>query len=465
MLFGMTPAEQIAALQAENETLRQQVAALQTHLAAVQAQLTAALARIAEVEQRPPDPPAFVKPNTPKRDRHPRRKRQPAHNRARRLDATPTRIEQHALERCPDCGQHLRGGTLARRRQVLEIPEPQPVAVIEHQVIKRWCSWCQRWHAPTLDLAGQVLGQGRIGVRVASLIAYLRTTLRLPIRRIRTYLQTIHALTLSTGALVELLHQVRRATQPALDQLKGQARASPILHADETGWRQAGQNGYIWSLSTPGPAAVRYYEYDQSRAGAVATRLIGKDYQGHLVSDFYGGYNHLPGPHQRCWVHLLRDLNTLLERHGQDVRVRQWVVQVVAVYRLAQQRLGQEPGLTTTQRQAFYTRLVERVAELGRQHAQAQGHACQALAKRLLRHQDELFQFVRVVGLPADNNAAERSVRAVVIMRKISGGTQSAAGSQTRMALASLFETWHARGLNPFDACLHLLRQTPLPRV
>ena len=41
----------------------------------------------------------------------------------------------------------------------------------------------------------------------------------------------------------------------------------------------------------------------------MATRLIGTDYQGHLVSDFYGGYNHLPGPHQRCWVHLLRDLN------------------------------------------------------------------------------------------------------------------------------------------------------------
>ena len=61
-------------------------------------------------------------------------------------------------------------------------------------------------------------------------------------------------------------------------------------------------------LSTSGADAVRYYEYDRSRAGAVATRLIGRDYQGHLVSDFYAASNQVPGPHQRCWGPLLREL-------------------------------------------------------------------------------------------------------------------------------------------------------------
>lgn len=46
----------------------------------------------------------------------------------------------------------------------------------------------------------------------------------------------------------------------------------------------------------------------------------------HVVTDFYVGYNHLPGPHQRCWVHLLRDLHKLKEQHGKEVRVRQWAV-------------------------------------------------------------------------------------------------------------------------------------------
>lgn len=454
----MTPVEQIAVLQAENAALREQVASLQ-------AQLTAALARIVELERRPPDPPAFVKPNAPKRERTPRRKRDPKHNRARRLEATPTRIEQHALEHCPDCQQRLRGGSFARRRQVIELPAPQPVDVIEHQVIKRWCSWCQCWQAPTLDLRGQGLGQGRVGRRLASLIAYLRTTARLSLRRIRAYLQTLHGVRLSVGDLAELLHRVRQATQPAVDELKRQARASPILHVDETGWREAGQNGYIWTLSTPGPAAVRYYDYDRSRAQTVATRLVGKQYRGHLVTDFYAGYHPLPGPHQRCWAHLLRDLHRLRETHGQDVRVRQWVVQVMTVYRLARQRLAQAPPLDGARRAALYARVVARVAALGRQYAQVRGHSCQALAKRLLRHQDELFQFVLVDGLCADNNLAERSLRGVVVMRKISGGTQSAEGSTTRLGLASLVETWQTRQLNPFSECLNLLHQTPLPQV
>ncbi len=255
--------DEVAQLRAENTALQQQVTtlleqvvALQADLAAARAELAAAQQRITELEQRPPDPPAFVKANTPARERRPRHKRKPEHNRARRLEV-PTRIEQHALARCPDCHQHLHGGALARRRQVIELPDPRPIEVIEHQVIKRWCTWCQRWQAPTLDLRGQALGQGRLGVRVASLIAYLRTTLRLPIRRIRAYLQTVHRLTISTGELVELLHRVRRTAQPALEALKAEARASPVLHADETGWREAGQSGYVWALSTPGPAAVR----------------------------------------------------------------------------------------------------------------------------------------------------------------------------------------------------------------
>jgi len=104
-----------------------------------------------------------------------------------------------------------------------------------------------------------------------------------------------------------------------------------------------------------------------------------------------------------------------------------------------------------------YVGLVGRCHQLGQQYAQNKGHPCWALAKRILRHEDELFQFVLVEGLSADNNLAERSIRPLVVIRKISGGTRSEEGTKTRMALASLLETWQARGLNPFAECLRLL--------
>jgi len=258
---------------------------------------------------------------------------------------------------------------------------------------------------------GQVLGQGRLGVRLASLVAYLRTTLRLPVRAIQRYLQSIHHVTVSVGAIVGVLHQVRRRVRPAVDALQQQARASPILHGDETGWREQGQNGFAWSLSTAGPQPIRSYEYDHSWSHLVVKRLLGGHFQGVLSSDFYGAYNSYAGPHQRCWVHLLRDLHALKADHPHQVEVQRWAQAVRAVYDPAQRWLQDTEQPTEATRQAQYTALVQRLQALGLQYAQVKGHPCQALDKRLLRHQHELMQFVLVPGLSADNTLAERSIR------------------------------------------------------
>ena len=445
--------EEVIQLRGENAELRQLVAQLHQELAQ-------ARKRIAELEQRRDEPPPFVKPNRPKStDPKPKRKkRAPEHNHGRRR-MLPTRSVEHALDRCPDCDYRLQGHSLDYTREVLELPDPQPIEVIEHRVIKRFCPHCRRWHSPTLDLSGQVLGQGRIGVRTASLIAYLRTSLRLPIRRIQAYLGSIHQLFLSTGEVVELLHQVRRSLQGTIDGLKAQARASPILHGDETSWRENGQNGYIWAFATPGDDAVRYYEYDHSRGQAVLKRILGGTFAGHLVSDFYCGYNEYAGKHQRCWVHLLRALHDLKDDQAHDSDVQTWVQALRACYDAAQAWLAAHPQAALEAREETYVMLTSRTHALGVQYAKAYNQACCALAKRLLRHEDELFQFVLLDGLSADNNLAERAIRPLVVVRKISGGSRSTEGTKTRMGLASLFETWQARKLNCFAECLKQLSQ------
>ena len=65
-------------------------------------------------------------------------------------------------------------------------------------------------------------------------------------------------------------------------------------------------------------------------------------------------------------------------------------------------------------------------------------------------------------GVPSENNAAERSLRHLVTTRKISGGTRSNQGTDTKMALASLFGTWRARGLDLLAACRQLLTSPQL---
>ncbi|MGH3183449.1 MAG: IS66 family transposase [Streptosporangiaceae bacterium] len=347
---------------------------------------------------------------------------------------------------------------LARRRPVVDLPPPAPVTIIEHQVYRGWCAYCRAWRAAPLDLGGQVLGRGRLGVGIASLVAHLRLGLRLPVRAIQSYLADLHGLRVSVGELVDLLRRVARAGQAAYARLREQVRTSPAVNGDETGWREAGRNGYVWATCTP--AGTRYFEYHHSRAGAVINALLGEDFTGVLTTDFYAAYNDTPGGrHQRCWAHLLRDLHALTIEHANRFEVVVWANAVKALYALAAQVTG-----PPAERQTAYTQLVAETVRLGQQFADQRDHPCCALAKRLLRHQGELFTFVVVDGVEATNNAAKRAIRPLVVSRKISGGSRSAQGTQTRMTLTSLFQTWQAHRLPPLLEFRRLL-QSPLPQI
>ncbi|MGH2479040.1 MAG: IS66 family transposase [Ktedonobacteraceae bacterium] len=448
----MTVEEEVVQLRKENQELREA-------LKQAQELLHGALARIEELEKQKTPPPAFVKANVQKsvtEEKKLRKKREAQHNRARRR-AMPTQIVEHHLALCPNCDLRLGGISLARCREVIDLPPPVPVQITEHRILKGWCTGCQKWHEAPVDLQGEVLGQGRIGVRLASMIAYLRTSLRLPLRHIRELLRTLHGFEISLGEIVELLHRISTSAQPVLDALVSEIRASPAVQADETGWREDGLNGYIWSVSTP---TVRYYEYHHSRAGEVVKRLIGDEFQGVLGSDFYAGYNSHQGLHQRCWVHFLRDIHDLKQLHPEHAELWQWAKQVKQIYERAKASPAADPQLPCTKQHASRVALQhafeQELWQVCAPFAQTQT-PMHTLCKRVERFLPELFVFVASPGVPSDNNLAERSVRPLVIARKISGGTRSPKGSSTRMGLASLFGTWAAQGLNPFHQCLALL--------
>ncbi|MGH2506298.1 MAG: IS66 family transposase [Ktedonobacteraceae bacterium] len=248
----MTVQEELAHLRAENQKLRE--AFQQT-----QKWLRVALARIEEVEKQKTPPSAFVKANVNKpkaEEKKPRQKRDGKHNRGR-VRAVPTQIVEHRIVNCPDCQARLGGVSVARGREVMDLAPPPPVDVIHHQIFKGWCAGCQKWHEAPVDFSSKVLGQGRMGVRLTSLIATLQTVMRLPLRQIRDLLHTLHGVQVSVGELAEVLHRLVAHAQPALAALKTALQASPAVQADETGWREDGSNGSIWSCSTP---TLRYYE-------------------------------------------------------------------------------------------------------------------------------------------------------------------------------------------------------------
>ena len=313
--------EHLSKAQERESHLLAQLSAIQAENQALQEQLAVAQKRIEELEKQKTPPPSFVKANvkTPQDgEKQQRKKRAAKHNHGRPREA-PTRMVNHLIKHCPVCTSALGGISVARRRQVIELPPPSPVEVTEHVVYHGWCSQCGTWREAPLDVSQQVVGQGRFGVKVASLIAYLRTVMRLPVRQIQAYLASLHGLTISSGEIIGLAQRVTAQLGPQLAEVKQQIRASPAVQMDETGWREDGSNGYVWCACTP---QWRYYEYHHSRGSETVKAVLGASFEGGLGSDFLASYNVYAGLHQRCLVHLLRDRHELKEQYPEDADVR-----------------------------------------------------------------------------------------------------------------------------------------------
>jgi hypothetical protein len=439
--------ERVAALEAENGRLRAEVAALRGDDGPRAGGVAPGAA--------PPRkrPPRWARANVVVRDRHrPRQARAPVPGRRR---AIPDRIIVHAPTVCPHCAAPLARGRLVGRRQVLDLP-PVRAEVVEHRVLERTCRRCgTRCRGVMPDLGEQVGAQRRVAWPVVAWVATLRTTLRLPLAQVQWLLDRGWGVRLSRGELSALLAEAAQAGRPAYEALLGEARASPVVHIDETGWRENGRNGWVWTLSTP---TIRLFHFARSRAGAVADRLLGEDGDGAVVSDFYGAYDHLERVQQRCWAHLLRDIHAVTEAHPDNQAVAAWAAGVRDIYdravtwAAAATAAGIRPILRERARDRFQADLVALC------RAQPAAAPPAVLCARINRYQAELFTFVADPAVPPTNNAAERALRPLVVARKISGGTRSSQGSATRMVLQSLMATWELRDLDPVAELVALLR-------
>jgi len=424
-----------------------------TELGALVEQLRA---RVAELEEKLGGPPAgrqvpaFVKATREKGDR-PKERKHRAQGYVRRREEPTGRVE-HAVDQCQECGTRLYGGSVKRSRQVIHIPIV-PVEVIEHVYIERRCPVCGRRNVPRAQADGQIVGKNRLSRSTMALIASLREVGRLPLAQIQWLLATVYKLKLSVGEIVRVLHAVAGRAAGRMEELRQELRASAVVHADETGWREDGQNGYLWSFSND---RIHYVVERQSRASEVVREVLGEGFSGVVVSDFYSAYNFLDCPHQRCWVHLLRDVHELRERHPDDEAVARWATQVHEFYLEARATKQQVKELPRKERVAARQALEERLLALATPYLKASVPQ-RVLCQRIDRFLPELLTFVELTMVPSDNNAAERAIRPQVVARKISGGTRSPAGSTTKATLATIFSTWRLRGLNPFLACQQLI--------
>lgn len=399
---------------------------------------------------------SFVKPNSKKKNLSPRKKREQAFTRKK---GTPTQQIFHTADTCPTCNGALGKPAVSYTREVIDIPSSS-YTVTQHVICKRWCFACKKRVLPNVDLSEYTVGNRRIGINLVSTIATMRERLRLPIAVIQQYLKVFYQLNLAKGEIVSLLHMVARIGKPTYATLLENIRTSHAVHADETGGRENGLNGYFWSFSTKD---IHVLLYRKSRGSPVVEEIVGKEseqFEGVLITDFYAAYNTYAGFHQRCWVHYLRDIHELKKEHPNHPPLNRWAKQVKRIYEEAKAYTGPDPatppGIQVEQRIRKQKEFEEQLRTVCQPYV-TRDVPHSKLCARAMTFLPELFVFVRFPNVSSDNNHAERILRHTVTARKIQGGTRSARGSETKSILTSLFDTWNLQGKNPFTQCRLLL--------
>jgi uncharacterized small protein (DUF1192 family) len=410
-----------------------------------------------------PTVPSWVKANRRRKaDEGSKKRKKRKENHSRKCEPATEEVF-HAVEVCPDCGRTLHDGWEHRRRQVIDLPR-QPYVVRDHVVIRRHCGVCRKDHVPKLDLSSEVVGKSRVSIRIMGLVAFLKTECRMSLSSIQRLLKSLYGLSLSVGELTGLLHRVAEEGREQYEDLREEVRSSAVVHADETGWREDGINGYLWAFLTK---AVQFFVRDQSRGSAVPLAVLTEHFAGILVSDFYSGYGPLPCAKQRCWVHLLRDLKALEEEYPESKSIATWRSNIRTLYKKAvayrERQLAFDGPVSfgvLDQRRKTRDRFEEALLKLAEPYLDNHDDPRRVLAGRMRKFLFQLFVFLEHPNVAPDNNYAERSLRPAVMARKMSGGTRSAKGSETMAILKTLFGTWELRGLKSLDACHTLLAQT-----
>jgi transposase len=385
------------------------------------------------VKRKPPAPPSRKRRGGQKG--HPRRMRAlvPPERVASVTDCKPTE--------CRRCKHPLSGvDAEPRRHQVAELPPIEP-EVHEYRLHRLGCPHCK---TVTCGALPDGVPRTSFGPRLHAALSVLTGAYRLSKRQVVQLGSDLLGLTISVGMISKLERVTAEVLEQPVAELAEAVKSAEAANIDETGWREAHLKAWLWVVVTSVGVVFRIV---RSRAGAVAKDLLGDEPKPIVISDRFPGYEWIKlKSRQVCWAHLRRDFQAMIDRGGDGAEVgRQLLWQSNKLFESWHKvRDGTIQRSTFLQTVAWLRPMVRSSLERGSRCACAK---TAATCGELLRLWDCLWTFTRVAGVEPTNNAAERALRHAVIWRRISGGTDSEAGSRFAERMLSVVATCRQRGV------------------
>lgn len=409
-------------------------------------QLEAALARIAELEARlarlekPPKTPSNSslppckgqKSDDQATGEKPSRKSRPGFGRA--LDPNPDRVIDLRLDACPHCEAAWPAGQTPQQvYDRIELPPIKP-DVTRVRLFGGRCACCGE---RAVAAAPEGLEPGSpFGKSIETIAVYLHYAQAIGIERLRCLFGEVFGLSISEGAICNILARAQAPLQAAASAIATLVTASDVVASDETSVRVMKKTCWEWVFVT---AACVLHIIRPSRGAGVVRALFGDVRPRVWISDSLGSQRGHADIWQVCLAHLLRDAQYAADCGDESFApaFKRLLLRAVAIG----QRRDRLRDSTLAQYRADLDRRLDRVLSLPRR-----GEAAEKLRRRIARDREHLFVFVTDRDVPATNNACERALRPSVIFRKVTNGFRSEWGAQTYAAFRSVVSTAKANG-------------------
>ena len=383
-----------------------------------------------------------------------RRKRggQPGHPGAQRGLVPSDEVdssEDYFPDSCDNCHaglSHREGDVEPRRHQVARLPDIKP-KVEEHRCHGVECDDCGH---VTYALLPATVPLGGFCAQLTALVALCTGDLHLSKRAVQRFLGTVFNLSISLGGIAKMERRVTDALAAPVEEARRHVTEQDVLHQDESGWKEGhkgDRKAWLWIART---AWVTVFKIARTRSSEIAKQML-NGFVGILVTDRYSGYLFYdPLLRQLCWSHLLRDFQAFAERKGRSAEIGAELVE------LGRRMFNwwhkvRDGTITRATFRKYMGPVQDRVGELLEQAQRCRSPRTKATAREILKLESALWTFVYVEGVEPTNNFGEQGIRPAVMWRRVSFGTNSAAGSRYVERMLTVTATLRQQGRGVYE--------------
>ena len=369
----------------------------------------------------------------------------------------------HYPEVCAQCGTALgaAAATNYQKRQVFDLPKPQPMKVSEHRAHS--CGWAQGGTQTQAVFPDEVTAAVQYGAYIAGLVVYRQPWHLIPEDRLAELIKDLFGVDLATATRAAMAHKKADEWTGLAIPIGVHVKQAAVKHRDERGFRIAGRTQWLQGAAT---CRLTCYRATRRRGDLWAGVL------GIIVPEHWKPYFTRAGVlHALCNAHHLRELRALIEIEQEPwaSAMSRFLCQACHATNLARrQGTGLKPGFLAYLL-ARYDRLLATGLAFHEAHpppvsaTHPDGRKRRGRVRRRVGHnrlvrlhprKEDVLRFLTNPDVPFTNNQAEQDLGMMKVKQKISGSFRTEASAQTFVILRTVLSTARKQGWNILDSLI-----------